>query len=193
MEENLFGGCRFPLTVRAYVWVTSETSREQWHQACLEGPREGCQKKVSGLNAEGGLSLDAVPGFPRQIRRKKDKEAARRSGDPPMSLYPSLGHVQKGNSQGEAGADAPARYWETFNIYFHKENGNHATHLSTQLFPKCFVFKSFLYYSIWISERDKDFRGREGSFQGIYRKDFTIGLFKGKFFRKDTVWSWPPV
>lgn len=65
---------------------------------------------MSGLNAEGGLSLDAVPGFPRQIRRKKDKEAARRSGDPPMSLYPSLGHVQKGNSQGEAGADAPARY-----------------------------------------------------------------------------------
>lgn len=196
-EETLFEGCNFPSTVRAYIWVTSEISREQWHQVCSEEPGEGCQEKESGLDAEGGLSLDAVSLYPRQTWRRRDKEAFRYRDDTQMGGAPACmdpGGLFRRESLKGMWSLVPLSAIQKPPSFLFREKMEivHLTHQPTQLFSKGFMFASFLYNSIWISDKEKDFRGK-GSFQGICSKDFTVGqLLKGKFFRKVNIWSWPP-
>ena len=78
-----------------------------------------------------------------------------------MCVHGSRGHAQKGESEGQAGAGAPAHYWETSFIPFQKENGNHALNSSAN----SVVFKIFCVYILflqfehqigrWISEEEK--------------------------------------
>lgn len=93
----------------------------------------------------------------------------------------------------EVGAGAPAQYLGASFAPLQREHKHNALNNSSGnlFFTECFA--SFFYQSIWISEKEQDFGGRECSFQGIHCKEITVEkLLKGKFFRTVNISFWPP-